>query len=659
MALEKSRISTVLPAGILALSAMAVITKYGWLAAVNAVYPLFLAALWASVVAIASWGAGEFVTRRLFDPGEFGLERVVLGLSTGTAVLIASTGILAIFHLLHPTLLLVVLAFWALDLYRHPPPTALNISPRYLPPVLILLGATCLTMVAATTFAPFYDQWNYHLGFPYHWLRAGTIVTFPEHAYSFLPSNSGLLYLYALAGPGPWGAQILHWWFGILAAGGSAAVARRMGAGSYGQLVAAVLFVATPNIFQLGSLAGGDLGLAAFMMSGLLAILRSRREPEKALRWTAICGFFAGLAIGCKYTAVGQIVIPLGIVCLAQITAGSTKSERPRQVVLHAAAFCLAFAVVGGPWLVRNVIATGNPVYPYFQGLIQEDENAGSETASRMGAFEIEPGKIATSLTLGTFAHRGQASDIGPVHLWLLPLAAYWGWKRRRSSDVLAVFGVFLTSLAFWGLGPHLGRYLIPTLAVYAALAGAAWGEEAARMTGALRAVFSIALYVFLVANCSPIRGEYSMPQLECALGARDELEYIRQHSTQLDAFRAANAELPLDAKVLLVGEPRPFGIDRDIVVEDGYRTPLLVSLAETSGSPSEIALYLENLGVTHILWNREEAARLAGARGRKDYLECPTQQSRDRLVDFVDRYTHPVLKGGWWEISSLVAAED
>jgi hypothetical protein len=660
---DQSGRSGLLAAAVLALSAAVFITGYGWLAAVNAVYPLFLAALWASVIAIASWGAGELVTRSLFDREDFSLERIVLVLGTGTAVLMASAGVLAVGHVLHPTLLLVILAGWAclggLQLHRNPPKPSLPFEPFWLPPALILLGASCLVLVSATTFAPFYDQWNYHLGFPYQWLRAGTVVTFPDHAYSFLPSNSGLLYLYALAGPGPWGAQVAHWWLGLLAAGGSAAVARRMGAKTYGQMIAAVLFAATPSIVQLGALAGGDLGVAAFGICGVLAILHLREGPKPDVSWTVVAGVFAGLAVGCKYTAIGQIVIPLGVVGLALLFSVSERPGRFVLVVLHAAAFALAFSVAAGPWLLRNTVATGNPVYPYFQGLVEETETAESETASDMGSFEVGPGKVLASLTLGTFSRRGQAGDIGPVHLWLLPVVVYWVWRRRRSGRVWAAFGVFLLSLAFWGIGPNLGRYLIPTLAVSSALSGAAWDDVAGEMSGAARSVFAVLLYTFLIANCSPVRGEYLLPQLECAAGARDEVEYIERHSTQLEAFRAANEELPIDARVLMVGEPRVFGIDRDVIVEDGFRTPLLVKLAESSDSPEQITRHLEGLGVSYLLWNHAEADRLAGARGRERYLECSTKKSEDLLAEFVERHTSPLVQGGWWEIRSLVAAED
>ena len=117
-----------------------------------------------------------------------------------------------------------------------------------------------------------------------------------------------------------------------------------------------------------------------------------------------------------------------------------------------------------------------------------------------------------------------------------------------------------------------------------------------------------------------------------------------------------SNGTLPLDAKVLLVGEPRPFGIDRDIVVEDQFRMPLLAVLARNSSTPGEIADRLGEIGVTHLLWNAEEAKRIAAAEGRTTFLECDGDRCQERLDHFLSEFTRTVASGPWWEIAELTA---
>jgi hypothetical protein len=648
---------------IIIVSAAFVLTRFGWYAALNAAIPFVIALLWLAVLALSTWGAGDLLSRRWFTSDDPVVERIALQLLVGTAVLAAAAGLLGVAHILSPTTLLVVLGAFcchgALRAYRQ--------APRQLPETcsarhwawLVIGIAGGVSLAAATTFAPFYDQWHYHLGFPYHWLRAGSLVTFERQAYSFLPSNMGLLYLYPLAGPGAWAAQVTHWWMGALTAAGSASIARRLGASVGGQVVAAAVFVATPSVIHVGALAGADLGVAAFAVGAVIALLKLRDDPERAIRWAAISGAFAGLAAGTKYLALASVVLPTAvaamIISVAKAPDDAPLARRTTRVVL---AFVIAVTAVVGPWLARNTVQTGNPAHPYFAGVFGHEEGDRSETddqvAAGIGSFALTRHTFATALSLGTFNRRGHAGDIGPVHLWLMPLVCIWMWRRRRDPAALLVFGVVVLGIAVWASGPPLGRYLLPSLALIAALAGAAWSEIEGSFGGPIRWVLSAFLLLLLAANCNPVRGEYLGDQLACFLGFQTDEEYLQLNSTQLEAIRTANADLPADAKVLLVGEPRAYGIDREIVVEDQFRTPLLVELAESSSSHTEIGDHLRSLGVTHLLWNGAEAERIANAEGRADFLACSSAEARARLDRFLAEKVTPVAAGRTWEIGAL-----
>jgi hypothetical protein len=104
------------------------------------------------------------------------------------------------------------------------------------------------------------------------------------------------------------------------------------------------------------------------------------------------------------------------------------------------------------------------------------------------------------------------------------------------------------------------------------------------------------------------------------------------------------------------VGEPRAYGVDRDCLVEDSFRTPLLVEIAENSASAEAMAADLRGRGVTHLLWNASEAERIAVAEKRDRYLQCDTPQADVRLRRFLDGFTSPVASGERWEIAVLGA---
>ncbi|MEE4272567.1 MAG: hypothetical protein V2I67_12885 [Thermoanaerobaculales bacterium] len=636
-----------------------VLTSYGWYSALNSVIPLGLGILWTSIITLAAWGAGEPLVGRLLphltDPG----ERAYFALVGGLAVLMATTALLAVVHLLRPPTVLVALGLWAcfgaLRLHRSPPEALSAHAIRIDPFVVIAVAAGGLSFAAATTFAPFYDQWHYHLAFPDQWLRHGTILTFERHAYSFLPSNMGLLYVDALAGPGGWAAQIIHWLTGALTAWGSVLLSRRLGADRAGGALAAAVFLATPAVIQMGALAGSDLGVALFTVAAALALARVADDQVFSAKRALVIGGLTGLAVGCKYLALATTAIPVVAVAaaLALRVPGPQRFRRAGATVLLIGA---GAAVTAGPWLLRNAIVAGNPTEPYFSSVFEPSADV-EDVTEGVGAFGLGAEKIGAALTLGTFTPRGHSGNIGPVHLALIPLTLVWLWRHRRRPAVIATAALIAGGVLLWALGPPLGRYLLPTLALLAAGAGAAWTQVVGALDRRFRTGCAIALAAVLAANCNPVRTEYLPDQLRCFAGAADTEAVLAANCTQLPAVRAANATLPADAVVLMVGEPRVFGLERDFVVEDSFRTPLLVELAERSASAEELAAHLADHGVTHLLVNHAEARRIATAEGREHYLECSGPDAQRILARFLAEYTRPVADGEWWEVAALIGA--
>lgn len=647
----------------LALSLGMVLTGYGWLVAFNFVIPLINATLWVGVVGLAAWGAGAPLTRWALPTVDDTLERVFFALMAGLGVLMASSGALSLVHLLRPPIVLAVLALWAclgaLRLYRSLSAVALADLPGFHPLAILLVAAGGLSLAAATTLAPFYDQWHYHLAFPYQWLRWGTVVTFDRQAYSFFPSNMGLLYVYALAGAGGWAAQVIHWMMGILTATGSAILAGRLGAPRAGRLLASVIFLATPNVIQMGALAGSDLGVAAFAVAGVLSLFVGESGSVVESRRALLAGIFVGLAVGCKYLALATVAVPLLVVAMVLSSlAARPPTQRLRSATVTALTIGIGIVLVAGPWFVRNTIAIGNPTHPYFSAVFGST-TADEEVVTGIGDFGLSRDKLEAALTLGTFARRGHSGDIGPVYLWLSPLVLIWAWRHRRQPEVMATIALIAGGILFWCVGPPLGRYLLPTIALLAACVGAGWTELMSAVRPVARVLSAGVLVAVLAANSNPIRAEYLPDQLTCFLGAESYEAYLEANCTQLEAVRAANTKLPNDAVVLMVGEPRVYGLDRDFVVEDSFRQPLLAEIAESSASPAEMAARLGQLGITHLLFNQAEATRIARAEHRQQYFECATPETQMRLDHFLEDFTSPVATGSWWRVDLLKRDSD
>ncbi|RMF74550.1 MAG: hypothetical protein D6744_14375, partial [Planctomycetota bacterium] len=156
-----------------------------------------------------------------------------------------------------------------------------------------------------------YDALEYHLQTPREYFQSGRITFLPHNVYASFPQQMEMLYLLLMhmAG-GPYeaaiAAQLLHAMLGALAVVVLAAWAPE-GVGAW---VAALAFGSVPWIAYLGALAYVECGLLLYAaLAGTMAIECVRFEKPAGWRLTATVGLCAGLAGGCKYTALVLIVV--------------------------------------------------------------------------------------------------------------------------------------------------------------------------------------------------------------------------------------------------------------------------------------------------------------------------------------------------------------
>jgi hypothetical protein len=484
---------------------------------------------------------------------------------------------------------------------------------------------------------------------PYRWLRTAHLTTFSRHDFSFLPANMGLLYAYAMAVLPVWAAQAVHWWMGLLAVGGAARLAALLGDGKGGSWAAA-LFATTPAVMVTGALAASDLGASAFAaMAWLLALGAMADETaERPWRTWALAGVFAGLAVGCKATTAATAVVPLGVVLLVRIGRGR-EALWPR--ALRFATFLAGAAAACAPWLVRTWIASGNPLHPFIDGLRTGGGATGAAGESTSIARWL--GERLSGFSLGTFSPRGEAGDIGPLHLALVPLVVVLlvgrGPRERR-----LLTGIVLGVVA-WSTLPSLGRYLLPVLVLLAAAGGAALALLLAEWRRGAQAALSALVAVAMTWSVFAAGSVQGFARIGCTLGVYDLEEWMRSSVDYWTAARFIREELPETGRVLLVAESRSLYIERDVVVEDPFRSPLLAELAEREQSAEAMTARLAGEGVTHVLVNWKEARRIAAMNRRTDYFGDLSEGGRQRLDRFLEEHLERLFRDGPVEVARLV----
>jgi hypothetical protein len=207
--------------------------------------------------------------------------------------------------------------------------------------------------------------------------------------------------------------------YGGIIAGGAAALLARVGCRPGMWVVPMILFTTSPRIgVMASSFSDADLALAAALFGSLVfAVPRSPDEDPRDIRAdAAYAGLLSGIALGVKVSAAPLAVVVLSMVARRGWTRGRWRGAAAVTLVVAA-----AWAVTSGYWYARNVVHTGNPVYP--------------------AKFLAWPGTTFPETTLLEYAHRyGTGRTIADA------LVVYADWPR--SHALLA--GLALLGLAGW-----------------------------------------------------------------------------------------------------------------------------------------------------------------------------------------------------------------
>lgn len=570
------------------------------------------------------------------------LEEAVFSCGAGLGALAAWVFALSALKLLYlwPVLAFLAAAFTAgvWDLRTRPlAPSASSPSafgPWELGALLVLLPAMLLNLAGALGPEIFYDSLVYHLAVPNYYVIKHGFAPMDYNFYSNLPFTHGMIYAAALLLKGETLAKFVNYSSGLLAAGAVLAMGARWFTLRAG-LWAALIFYTVTHAMLASWSAGTEALLTLFSMLSLYAMLR--REEDR--RWLLLSAVFAGLAMGVKYTGLFTAVGVMAVYAWGE-------RRRPAAALRGLALFTLVSAVFVLPWLIKNWLYTGNPVFPFLGGIFgtgplsdpQKLRDFASH-ASQLGPFKLsERLLIPWNVTLGRV---GNSEYFSPLFILLLPAAFLLGSPGGAALGGLWIF--FLAAWGGWSVTSSMVRFLMPAYPA-AGLIMAAYlfspGHRALKMVlkGAVLAACFTGLYwaavVFYVeGRWRPVAGTVTR---------QDYLSHT-QPTYPYSAYAAikfVNEKLPKDSKVLFVGDERSFYLERDFTVSSVYDRSALVEYAASAKDAAGLHAALKARGYTHLLVNLMEGIRL----GRDYRMFYWDERARGVFYDFWNAHVREVF---------------
>jgi hypothetical protein len=483
-----------------------------------------------------------------------------------------------------------------------------------------------------------YDELEYHLQVPREYYNCGQIHELRHNCYSYYPLGMEMLFLTGMclrggAYEGMYLAKMLHGVFWCLAVGGVFLSLRRDDE-TRGRFAAGLL-ATVPMMLYLSFMALAELPGVCYLAIALLWL----REYLRDSTWkAALCiGLMLGASCAFKYLSVGLVAAP---VLLVMTGASLLKARKLAHLPLVAFATLLLFS----PWLVRNTIYTGNPVFPlatdiFGKGHWSDESNKrwvdGHAPDPRPPVPQPADWKMTPKPDRPEmFFYNFLTSQLfGPMLLIIAAVAVATMIAHAKRPDPwdICLLATALLQLAAWtaftpGMPP---RFVVPVMVPITLLAG-----------GVLARLAQVQVNPLKRDSVRPAHGAWGLVPAAVIFAATAGVNLFVGH----EIFRVATrgipepplpenriarelppynhaAELPQGSRLLLVGEVPAFYFPANTVYATAFDTHLLAELIDRGLSARQIHSELRRSGITHIWVNWWEILRLATTYGYPEPL--------------------------------------
>ena len=543
----------------------------------------------------------------------------------------------------------------------------INLFIQTLLAVAILLLYFIVIVIALTpTIAR--DALIHHLAIPKLWLVNGGFYEIKWADFSYYPMNIDLLYLISLYFNNDILPNFIHMGFGI----GTAWLIYRYLNSKFNRvagLLGVLVFVSTPIVLRMSTVAYVDLGLAFFTTVSVLTFIHWRTGGYEKFKWFLISSIAMGLALGTKYNAL----IVWVFLSFAVVFLYSRDTGEQWRAIRYGAVFFLVSLCIFSPWLIKNLILTGNPLYPLFKGFLNTGVNNVDGSArsmvsgdAYMGMFRLREMLYGESfwetlLIPVRFFFQGQDYSgryfdgvLNPILIVLVPFAFM---KRYLHDEKLffVLFSVFFILAAFFLDQLHI-RYIIPTipflsiLTVMGIMNIFAWTSE---KTGPSSSVYVCVFLLFLLilgaGNVIYLNKYFqSLQPANYVLNLETRDVYLKRHIRSYAAIRYINSHTPPNARIrLLFLARRGYYLDRIYEDDATYGMDVMRGLAANAGDNKSFRKYLDSLGFTHLLMRMDLSNQFL----RDNY---PTE-TIDRLLRLFGRETEMIYHADGYAVYRLI----
>ncbi len=470
----------------------------------------------------------------------------------------------------------------------------------------LLLGLFVAVNFFYAWFPPiFYDSMMYHLAVPDQYIQAGGMTAWPTNFFAHLPLNIEMLFLFSMLGKTVLLPKLIAFASGLGLLSMMISWYRRQFSAGF-HLLPMLLFFTIPQVGFLTATSKPDIPAILALVAGLLMFFYYLEQPART-RFLVLTGLLWGFGLGAKYIFAFYL-LGFGVAfLLVKIEDFDFKRKITAMVIVGLiVAACLL------PWLVKNTIYMGNPVYPYLNGIFP-NENWSAQQAQDFSTILARGTDYSLldylyfpiEMFVKPYAY-GMTVVFGVLFLLFVPFLFFRKKDARLRFLVIAGFVAFVVLMMF----SKVPRYfLVAFLLLSMPMANGA--EAVSERFPLVRKFLPVALVLLLLMNLAQmidLHERYSKGasfvynSLTGGFAVKDPkyLYYLPYYR----AAEYANRRLSRRDRILIFGDERSFYFKIPVLAGSFADQNLLSRLLKSEHSIDGILAGLKKEGVTHILYS-------------------------------------------------------
>ncbi len=353
--------------------------------------------------------------------------------------------------------------------------------------------------------------------------------------------------------------------------------------------LAVAIFAVIPWFFYLACDAYYEPALAFFQFLALVHVLLYQEKRDSRSLVVAAC--LAGFSMAAKYPGLFGVIALIVLISVVGKKRSLSKLAR----------FLLIAALPVLPWLARNYLQTGNPVFPLlydifggrgYSGYDAVHQAVDSLRTGYAGIFEYL--RYLFTRPFRVFTPREYPFDLYPLYVLFIPFVVI----KRCAYKVIRPLVIYtLVFYVFWSLVTNEGRHLqvlAPVLSLLAALGYTSLKESGWLNRKVLKACLNALLV--LAAGCS-LLGQLSKARpYSAAFGLQSRGGLFRAHYLMDDYLwaRQLTSKLPLgddgrEKKLIFAHHFFSYGFVQECYQDYFFAEPHLVKFLRQADTPEKL----------------------------------------------------------------------